>query len=120
VKAFNHLRADLLATEPRSDGGRRVLFYSGDDAAAKAEVAALIERLGFAGIDLGSLAAGGNTSRRSARLVRVQGGLAEALDQHLRERADLAGRVLSRRPDHIYAQFGQRIARHHLYEGARG
>lgn len=59
VKAFNHLRADLLAKDPRSDGGRRVLFYSGNDNAAKAEVAALIDRIGFAGIDLGSLAAGG-------------------------------------------------------------
>ena len=45
--------------DPRAEGGRRVLFYSGDDAAAKAEVGALIERLGFFGIDLGSLAVGG-------------------------------------------------------------
>jgi predicted dinucleotide-binding enzyme len=63
VKAFNHLRAELLATDPCSDGGRRVLFYSGDDAAAKAEVAALIERLGFAGIDLGSLEVGGKLAQ---------------------------------------------------------
>ena len=67
VKAFNHLRAELLATDPRSDGGRRVLFYSGDDTAAKAEIAALIERLGFAGIDLGSLEVGG-------RLAQFPGG----------------------------------------------
>src|ERR1700754_2384604 len=40
VKAFNHLRADVLAADPRADGGRRVLFYSGDDNGAKAEVAA--------------------------------------------------------------------------------
>ncbi len=63
VKAFNQLRAELLATDPRSDGGRRVLFYSGNDAAAKAEVAALIEQLGFAGIDLGSLAMGGKLAQ---------------------------------------------------------
>ncbi|MGO4339327.1 NADPH-dependent F420 reductase [Labrys sp. KB_33_2] len=63
VKAFNHLRAELLATDPRSDGGRRVLFYSGNDAVAKAEVAALIEQLGFAGIDLGSLATGGKLAQ---------------------------------------------------------
>lgn len=37
VKAFNHLRADVLASDPRADGGRRVLFYSGDDSAPKAE-----------------------------------------------------------------------------------
>ena len=63
VKAFNHLRADLLASDPRADGGRRVLFYSGDDKAAKAEVGALIDRLGFAGIDLGPLALGGKLAQ---------------------------------------------------------
>ena len=63
VKAFNHLRAELLATDPRSDGGRRVLFYSGNDTAAKAEVASLIERIGFVGIDLGSLAIGGKLAQ---------------------------------------------------------
>jgi len=67
VKAFNHLRADILASDPRADGGRRVLFYSGDDSAAKAEVGALIDRLGFAGIDLGPLALGG-------RLAQFPGG----------------------------------------------
>src|SRR6266478_4701259 len=50
VKAFNHLRAEVLAGDPRGDGGRRVLFYSGNDNAAKAEVAALIDRIGFVGI----------------------------------------------------------------------
>ncbi|MER9972041.1 NAD(P)-binding domain-containing protein [Mesorhizobium sp. M0060] len=63
VKAFNYLRAELLATDPRSDGGQRVLFYSGADGAAKAEVAALIEQLGFAGIDLGSLVVGGKLAQ---------------------------------------------------------
>jgi len=63
VKAFNHLRAEILASDPRADGGRRVLFYSGDDSAAKAEVGALIDRLGFAGIDLGPLALGGKLAQ---------------------------------------------------------
>ena len=63
VKAFNHLRAEILAGDPTTDGGRRVLFYSGNDGAAKAEVAALIERIGFAGIDLGSLAVGGKLAQ---------------------------------------------------------
>ena len=67
VKAFNHLQAHVLAGEPRAEGGRRVLFYSGDDARAKAEVGALIERLGFFGIDLGSLGVGG-------RLAQFPGG----------------------------------------------
>jgi predicted dinucleotide-binding enzyme len=67
VKAFNHLQANVLASDPKAEGGRRVLFYSGDDPAAKAEVGALIERLEFFGIDLGSLAIG-------ARLVQFPGG----------------------------------------------
>jgi predicted dinucleotide-binding enzyme len=67
VKAFNHLQAHVLAGDPRAEGGRRVLFYSGDDAGAKAEVGALIDRIGFFGIDLGPLAIG-------ARLVQFPGG----------------------------------------------
>jgi predicted dinucleotide-binding enzyme len=67
VKAFNHLRPDLLAGDPRSEGGRRVLFYSGDDTTAKFKVSALMERLGFFGIDLGSLSVG-------SRLVQFPGG----------------------------------------------
>ena len=67
VKAFNHLRAPLLASDPAAEGGKRVLFYSGDDVQAKAEVGALIDRLGFHGIDLGSLAIG-------ARLAQFPGG----------------------------------------------
>jgi predicted dinucleotide-binding enzyme len=63
VKAFNHLRAEVLAANPRSGSGRRVLFYSGNDGAAKAEVAALIDRIGFVGIDLGSLAVGGKLAQ---------------------------------------------------------
>jgi hypothetical protein len=63
VKAFNHLRAEILADNPKADGGRRVLFYSGNDTAAKAEVAALIDRIGFVGIDLGSLAVGGKLAQ---------------------------------------------------------
>jgi predicted dinucleotide-binding enzyme len=63
VKAFNHLRAEILASDPKADGGRRVLFYSGNDTTAKAEVAALIDRIGFVGIDLGSLAIGGKLAQ---------------------------------------------------------
>lgn len=63
VKAFNHLRAEILARDPKEQGGRRALFYSGDDRAAKAEVAALIDRIGFVGIDLGSLAIGGKLAQ---------------------------------------------------------
>ncbi|WP_119274671.1 NADPH-dependent F420 reductase [Taklimakanibacter deserti] len=67
VKAFNHLRPELIAGDPMAEGGKRVLFYSGDDAHAKAEVARLIDRLGFFGLDLGGLAIG-------APLVQFPGG----------------------------------------------
>ena len=67
VKAFNHLSAAVLAGDPTSEGGRRVLFYSGDDASTKAEIGALIDRVGFFGIDLGDLSVGG-------RLVQFPGG----------------------------------------------
>ena len=63
VKGFNHLRADILGGDPTLNGGRRILFYSGDNGAAKAEVAALIERIGFAGVDLGSLKIGGKLAQ---------------------------------------------------------
>jgi 8-hydroxy-5-deazaflavin:NADPH oxidoreductase len=51
VKAFNTLPAAALASDPRADGGRRVLFVSGDDAPVRQE-SCEPHRLGFAAIDL--------------------------------------------------------------------
>jgi len=59
VKAANTLGAEVLGSDPQESGGRRVIFLSGDDADAKAEVAALFEEAGFVPIDLGDLATGG-------------------------------------------------------------
>jgi len=59
VKAANTLGADVLGSDPRETGGHRVIFISGDEADAKADVAALFEGAGFAAIDLGDLATGG-------------------------------------------------------------
>jgi 8-hydroxy-5-deazaflavin:NADPH oxidoreductase len=59
VKAANTLAAEVLGSDPHEAGGRRVIFTSGDDADAKAEVAALFEDAGFSAIDLGGLAIGG-------------------------------------------------------------
>jgi 8-hydroxy-5-deazaflavin:NADPH oxidoreductase len=59
VKALNTLTVANLSADPREARGRRVLFMSGDDAPAKREVAQVLERIGFATIDLGSLAIGG-------------------------------------------------------------
>lgn len=58
VKAFNHLDVNVLS-EPEVAGGKRVLFYSGDDEAARAEVRKIIDAIGFAPVDLGSLDVGG-------------------------------------------------------------
>jgi predicted dinucleotide-binding enzyme len=59
VKAFNHLPAQKLAADPDIKGGRRVIFLSSDDEKAAAQVAALVEQLGFAPVPLGKLAEGG-------------------------------------------------------------
>jgi predicted dinucleotide-binding enzyme len=59
VKAANTLGADVLGSDPHEAGGRRVIFISGDEADAKAEVVALFQDAGFAAIDLGDLATGG-------------------------------------------------------------
>jgi predicted dinucleotide-binding enzyme len=59
VKAANTLGADVLGLDPHEAGGDRVIFISGDDADAKADVVALFQDAGFAAIDLGDLATGG-------------------------------------------------------------
>ena len=58
VKAFNHLDVSVLP-ESKVSGGQRVLFYSGDDADAKAEVRKLLEQTGYFPVDLGLLDVGG-------------------------------------------------------------
>jgi predicted dinucleotide-binding enzyme len=58
VKAFNNVEVNLLP-QPAVSGGQRVLFYSGDDADAKAEVRKLVEQTGYFPVDLGGLDVGG-------------------------------------------------------------
>ena len=58
VKAFNHVDAEVLAHAEVSSG-KRVQFFSGDDAGAKAEVRKILEAAGFFAVDLGSLDVGG-------------------------------------------------------------
>ncbi|WP_146749805.1 hypothetical protein [Paraburkholderia bryophila] len=59
MKAINHLPAALVSGDTGVEGGQRVLFLAGDDAAANATVSSLIERAGFFGVDLGSIKTGG-------------------------------------------------------------
>jgi predicted dinucleotide-binding enzyme len=59
VKTFNTLPAAILSADPTQNGGRRVIFVSGNEAKANDVVASLIEQLGFAPIILGKVAEGG-------------------------------------------------------------
>ena len=63
VKAFNTLPAAILGVDPAVLGGRRVLFVSGDDPSARLVVVDLVERLGFAAVDLGGIAEGGRAQQ---------------------------------------------------------
>jgi predicted dinucleotide-binding enzyme len=64
VKAFNTMYYETLATEGRAtetyDENRLVLFIAGDDEEAKTVVSQLIEEIGFAAVDTGSLRDGGS------------------------------------------------------------
>ena len=57
VKAFNHIQAAALTADAQPAGtrNRRALVIAGDDAAAKAKVAQLIDQFGFDVVDLGPL-----------------------------------------------------------------
>ena len=59
VKAFNHLPAKFLGTNPAVNGHRQVVFVSSNDADASSAVATVVTQLGFAPIELGRLDQGG-------------------------------------------------------------
>lgn len=60
VKAFNTMYYHTLATEARRpEANRLALFLAGDDAQAKTFVANLIDEIGFAPVETGSLHEGG-------------------------------------------------------------
>jgi predicted dinucleotide-binding enzyme len=59
VKAFNHLPAEQLGTNPSLAGQRQAVFVSSNDADASATVAAVATQLGFAPVELGRLDKGG-------------------------------------------------------------
>jgi 8-hydroxy-5-deazaflavin:NADPH oxidoreductase len=58
VKAFNHIYAAQITTDgtPPDTRNRRALAIAGDDSAAKAQVAELIDGFGFDVVDIGPLA----------------------------------------------------------------
>jgi predicted dinucleotide-binding enzyme len=87
VKAFNTIYYQHLATQGHPEwplDERRAIFVAGDDAEAKRVVSELIEQLGFAAVDTGSLRDGGRrqqpgqpiynrvlTSRDAKRMLRT-------------------------------------------------
>jgi predicted dinucleotide-binding enzyme len=71
VKAFNTMYYETLGAEGKPDaplGDRLALYIAGDDEGAKSSVSALIEELGFAAVDTGSLAAGGRLQQPGSEI----------------------------------------------------
>jgi predicted dinucleotide-binding enzyme len=65
VKAFNHILAQQIVDQrtPGETPHRRALALAGDDPAARAQVGALIDEIGFDVLDLGPLAEGWRVQR---------------------------------------------------------
>jgi 8-hydroxy-5-deazaflavin:NADPH oxidoreductase len=75
VKAFNTMNYRPLGSEGRPDAPREqrlALLLAGDDEQAKATVAGLIDELGFAAVDTGSLAEGGRRQQPGGPLYNVE------------------------------------------------
>lgn len=71
VKAFNTIPAAVLAADPAEASGRRVIVLSGNDEGANTSVAGLVEMLGFAALNLGSLKAAAPVQQFGGPLVAV-------------------------------------------------
>lgn len=71
VKAFNHIAAKEIADTAQASGteGRRALAIAGDDADAKAAVAAFIDGAGFDVVDAGPLSEGWRYQRDTPAYV---------------------------------------------------
>ena len=74
VKAFNTMYYETLATEGQPNApadNRFVLFVAGDDAEAKSVVSQLIEQIGFAPVDMGSLGEGGSKQQPGSPIYNL-------------------------------------------------
>jgi 8-hydroxy-5-deazaflavin:NADPH oxidoreductase len=67
IKAFDNMYGRVIAADPVTPAGRRILFHAGDDDEAKRRFRAVVEGFGFAPVDLGPL--------RMGRLMQVDGPL---------------------------------------------
>jgi len=71
VKAFNTIFFKILEQDPQVGNGNRVLFVSGDDQGAKEVVSGAITEIGFAPVDLGSLAVGSKFQQAKGALATL-------------------------------------------------
>jgi len=81
VKAFNTMHHATLGSEGRPDAPREerlAMFVAADDAEAKQTVSGLIEDLGFAAVDTGTLADGGRRQQPGAAVYAKDLKLADA------------------------------------------
>lgn len=81
VKAFNTKNFKHLETGSRKDlplQERKAIFIAGDDVAAKAKVSRLIEEIGFAAVDTGSLHDGGKLQEPDSVIYNKDMSCAEA------------------------------------------
>jgi len=69
VKAFNSIVTTRFNEGPMKNGGRRVIFVSGDHLEPTAFIKMLIESFGFTAIDLGGLATGGRLQQAGGPLA---------------------------------------------------
>jgi 8-hydroxy-5-deazaflavin:NADPH oxidoreductase len=69
VKAFNSIVTAHFNEGPEKNGGRRVIFISGDDPEAKEFIKELIKSFGFEPIDLGGLVTGGRLQQAGGPLA---------------------------------------------------
>jgi len=69
VKAFNSIVTARFNEGPVKNGGRRVIFVSGDHPEPTAFIKQLIESFGFAAIDLGGIATGGRLQQAGGPLA---------------------------------------------------
>lgn len=56
VKAFNSVGSDLMVN-PKFEGGKPTMFYGGNDPAARAETARILEQFGWEAADMGTAVA---------------------------------------------------------------
>jgi predicted dinucleotide-binding enzyme len=69
VKAFNSIVIDRFNEGAAKNGGRRVIFVSGDDRESKEVIQGLIKSFGFEPIDLGDLVTGGRLQQAGGPLA---------------------------------------------------